>query len=270
MAMTGPAPFACHNIAVDRLTKSFGAKPVLHQISFNVRPGEILAIVGNSGCGKSVLLRHLVGLEMPDHGEVRIADESLGELDDRELLEVQKNFGVLFQGGALIDYLTVKENVSFRLQREGLLAPGEIKQLAVEALAMVGLEEAGDHDKKPAELSGGMRKRVGLARAIVASPKILLYDEPTSELDPVYSNVIDDLILRVWEKKKATSIVITHDVRTLKRIRHRVLMLKGVQPEDCRDPAASNLIFDGTVAEFLASSQPEILEYLRRYKEENE
>jgi phospholipid/cholesterol/gamma-HCH transport system ATP-binding protein len=210
-------------IEVHDLKKHFGSLPVLQGVTFSVEKGEAISIIGVSGGGKSVLLKHLVGLLTPDSGEVRIDSRNIAGLDERQLLPVRRKFGMLFQSAALFDSLTVEENVAFVLSRERQTSPEEISKRVAEVLDMVGLE--GTQKKKPAELSGGMRKRVGLARAVIYRPEILLYDEPTTGLDPIASDTIDQLIIRVVEKLKATSIAVTHDMRSARRIGHRILML---------------------------------------------
>ncbi|MDX1953164.1 MAG: ABC transporter ATP-binding protein [Verrucomicrobiota bacterium] len=212
-------------IEVRNLHKSFGAQKVLDGISFEIGKGESAVIIGRSGCGKSVLLKHLVGLLIPDSGEVLIDGENLAGMDERQLLPVRRKFGMLFQSAALFDSLTVGENVGFVLRRENELSPSEIMQRVEETLEMVELP--GIQNKKPAELSGGMRKRVGLARAIVYKPEIILYDEPTTGLDPVVSDSIDQLILRVCEQLKVTSVVVTHDTRSMRRVGNQIIMLVG-------------------------------------------
>jgi phospholipid/cholesterol/gamma-HCH transport system ATP-binding protein len=210
-------------IEVKDLKKSFGAQKVLDGISFKIEPGDSVVIIGGSGCGKSVLLKHLIGLIRPDSGEVIIDDEHLNAFDERRLLEVRRKFGMLFQSAALFDSLNVAENISFVLRRERQLSENEIAQRVEEVLEMVELP--GTQKKKPSELSGGMRKRVGLARAIIYKPEILLYDEPTTGLDPVVSDSIDQLIIRVREQLKITTVVVTHDTRSMRRVGQRILMM---------------------------------------------
>jgi phospholipid/cholesterol/gamma-HCH transport system ATP-binding protein len=205
------------------LHKSFDRNPVLNGVDLRIETGESVVIIGRSGGGKSVLLKHLIGLLLPDSGAVRVDGEDLAAMDERQLLQVRRKYGMVFQGSALFDSMTVAENVGFVLQREGTCKPSEIAQRVAEALAMVDL--GGTEDKKPAELSGGMRKRVGLARSIIYQPQILLYDEPTTGLDPVVADSIDRLILRVSEQLKVTSIAVTHDMRSARRIGRRILML---------------------------------------------
>lgn len=210
-------------IEVRNITRSFGAHRVLDGVSLSIGRSESAVIIGRSGCGKSVLLKHIIGLIPPDSGEVWIAGRNIVGMDERELLEVRRRFGMLFQSAALFDSMTVAENVGFALRRERKWTEAEIARKISEALEMVDLR--GIEQKKPSELSGGMRKRVGLARAIVYQPEILLYDEPTTGLDPVVSDSIDQLIERVCERLKVTSVVVTHDMRTVRRVGQRVFML---------------------------------------------
>jgi phospholipid/cholesterol/gamma-HCH transport system ATP-binding protein len=210
-------------IEVCNLRKSFGPHRVLDDVSFSVKKGEAVTIIGVSGGGKSVLLKHLVGLLTPDQGEVLIEGENIAKMNERQLLPVRRKFGMLFQGAALFDSMTVEENVSFVLRRERQLSDKEITQRVEEVLGLVDL--SGTQKKKPAELSGGMRKRVGLARAVVYRPEIILYDEPTTGLDPIVSDSIDQLIIRVVQQLKVTSIAVTHDMRSARRIGQRILML---------------------------------------------
>jgi phospholipid/cholesterol/gamma-HCH transport system ATP-binding protein len=210
-------------IEVHDLRKSFSLHKVLDGVTLSIKTGESVVIIGASGGGKSVLLRHLIGLVAPDSGDVRIDGQTLNGLNERELIKVRRKFGMLFQGAALFDSLTVEENVSFLLTREGKTSREEIRCRVREVLEMVEL--TGSEEKKPAELSGGMRKRVGLARAIVYRPEIVLYDEPTTGLDPIVSDSIDQLILRVCERLNVTSVVVTHDMRSARRIGQRILML---------------------------------------------
>jgi phospholipid/cholesterol/gamma-HCH transport system ATP-binding protein len=212
-------------IEVRDLKKSFGPQRVLDGVSFRIETGESVVIIGRSGCGKSILLKHLIGLLISDEGEVLVDGEILGTMNERQLLRVRHKFGMLFQGAALFDSLTVAENVGFALRRLGKLTEAEIAKKVGEALEMVELP--GVEEKKPSELSGGMRKRVGLARAIVYQPEIVLYDEPTTGLDPIVADSIDQLILRVCERLKVTTVVVTHDMRSARRIGQRIMMLHG-------------------------------------------
>ena len=210
-------------IEARQLKKSFGPQRVLDGVDLRVEKGESVVIIGRSGGGKSILLKHLIGLLRPDEGDVIIDGESIAEMNERQLLKVRRKFGMLFQGAALFDSLTVAENVAFVFQREGKLTEPEISKKVDQALDMVDL--GGTQDKKPAELSGGMRKRVGLARAIVYEPEIVLFDEPTTGLDPIVADSIDQLIVRVREQLDVTTVAVTHDMRSARRIGQRILML---------------------------------------------
>ena len=210
-------------IEVRDLTKSFGSQKILDGVSFRIETGDSVVIIGRSGCGKSVLLKHLIGLLKPDNGQVLIDDENIVPMNERELLRVRQKFGMLFQGSALFDSMTVSDNVGFALWHNRKLPPAEVAQRVAAALEVVDLP--GTENKKPAELSGGMKKRVGLARAIIYQPEIVLYDEPTTGLDPVVADSIDQLILRVRDRFKVTSVVVTHDMRSARRLGQRILML---------------------------------------------
>jgi phospholipid/cholesterol/gamma-HCH transport system ATP-binding protein len=210
-------------IEVRDLKKRFGVQQVLDGASLRIESGESVVIIGRSGGGKSILLKHIVGLLQPDSGEVLIDGQNIANLNERELLKVRSKFGMLFQSAALFDSLTVEENVGFVLKRSKKWTPKEIELRVARALEMVELP--GTQKKKPSELSGGMRKRVGLARAIIYEPQIILYDEPTTGLDPVVSDSIDRLIIRVCDELKVTSVVVTHDMRSTRRVGKRIFML---------------------------------------------
>ncbi len=205
------------------LFKSFGTHPVLQGTNLKIDTGEAVVIIGRSGGGKSLLLKHLIGLLLPDSGAVLIDGEDISHKNERQLLQVRQKFGMLFQGAALFDSMTVAENVGFPLRRERKWTEQEISAKVSEALAMVELP--GIEKQKPAELSGGMRKRVGLARAIVYRPQIILYDEPTTGLDPVVADSIDRLIIGIHQRLKVTTVAVTHDMRSAGRIAQRILML---------------------------------------------
>ncbi len=210
-------------IEVRHLSKSFGSHQVLEDVSLRIDKGESVVIIGRSGGGKSVLLKHLIGLLKPDTGEVLVEGENIVPMSERELLRVRHKFGMLFQGAALFDSMTVAENVGFACFRERELTESQIRHKVAEVLEMVDLP--GIEDKNPSELSGGMRKRVGLARAIIYQPEIVLYDEPTTGLDPIVSDSIDKLILRVRDRLDVTTVVVTHDMRSARRLGQRILML---------------------------------------------
>ncbi len=204
------------------LKKSFGAQLILDGVNLRIENGESVAIIGRSGGGKSVLLKHLIGLLQPDEGDVLVDGESISHMNERQLLRVREKFGMVFQGAALFDSMTVAENVAFPLRHRKYTA-AETAQRVAAALEMVDLP--GTQKKKPAELSGGMRKRVGLARAIIYEPQIILYDEPTTGLDPIVSDSIDKLIIRVRDQFKVTSVVVTHDMRSARRVGNHVFLL---------------------------------------------
>ncbi len=210
-------------IEVRQLYKRFGTLPVLEDVSFRIEKGESVVIIGRSGGGKSVLLKHIIGLLKPDSGSVLIDNEDIVPMNERELLHVRRKFGMLFQGAALFDSMSVADNIGFVFHREHSLAEAEIRSRVAEMLEMVDLP--GTEEKNPSELSGGMRKRVGLARAIIYRPQIVLYDEPTTGLDPIVSDSIDHLILRVRDRLDVTTVVVTHDMRSAKRLGQRILML---------------------------------------------
>jgi phospholipid/cholesterol/gamma-HCH transport system ATP-binding protein len=210
-------------IEVRHLSKQFGSQLILDSVDLQIESGESAVIIGRSGGGKSVLLKHLIGLLQPDTGDVLVDGVSIVGMNERQLLHVREKFGMVFQGAALFDSMTVAENVAFPLERKKKYTPGEIDKRVAAALDMVDLP--GTQNKKPAELSGGMRKRVGLARAIIYEPQILLYDEPTTGLDPIMSDCIDKLIIRVRDTLKVTSVVVTHDMRSAQRVGNHVFLL---------------------------------------------
>ena len=198
-------------IEIIDLHKSFAGKEVLKGIDLQINEGETLAIIGRSGCGKSVLLKHIVALLFPDKGDVKIEGKSILNLDEKSLYKIRTQFGFLFQGAALFDSMTVEENVGLPLvENDNSISKIDIDKAVAEKLELVGLP--GIQKLKPAELSGGMRKRVGLARALIANPKYILYDEPTTGLDPIMSDSIDQLIKDLSDKLNVTSIVVTHDM----------------------------------------------------------
>ncbi|MFM8878021.1 MAG: ABC transporter ATP-binding protein [Verrucomicrobiota bacterium] len=232
-------------IQVRDVTKNFGNQRVLRGVSLDIERGEAVVIIGRSGGGKSILLKHLIGLLQPDSGVVRVDGEDLAQMDERSLLRVRRKYGMLFQMAALFDSLTVDENVGFVLRRQGLESESEIRRRIGEALEMVELPGIGH--KMPSELSGGMRKRVGLARAIVYRPEIVLYDEPTTGLDPIAADNIDRLIRRVWETLHVTSIAVTHDMKSARTISNRILMLHE-----------GRIYSEGPTADILESTDPVI------------
>lgn len=210
-------------IRVVDLHKAFGGNKVLRGVNFRLRRGETLVIIGQSGCGKSVLLKHIMGLLKPDRGKVFVDDMEITSLGEDELHAITKKFGMLFQGTALFDSMTVGENVAFGLERYTDYSKEQIKDLVRENLAKVGLRDI-EH-LMPYELSGGMRKRVGLARAIAYKPDIILYDEPSTGIDPIRADAINDLIIRMKKEMNATELIITHDMVSAYKIADRIGML---------------------------------------------
>lgn len=227
-------------IDLKNIHKSFGRLVVLRDISLAIESGHVLVVIGASGTGKSVLLKHIVGLLKPDKGQVWFDGQRIDNLPERELADVRQNFGFLFQMGALFDSINVLENVAFPLVEHTRRPREEIDAIARQKLAMVGLPDVGH--KMPMELSGGQRKRVALARAIALDPKVILYDEPTTGLDPIRSDVINELIIKLQRELKVTSIVVTHDMNSAFKVADRIVMLHE-----------GKVAFDGTVAEIKAS-----------------
>jgi phospholipid/cholesterol/gamma-HCH transport system ATP-binding protein len=229
--------------------KAFGPKVVLDGFTLEVREGETMVIIGYSGTGKSVAIKHIVGLLEPDAGEVWVDGQEVPRLPRRELYELRSHIGYVFQFAALFDSFTIGDNVAMGLRKQGKLGPGEIEDRVYEALDLVDLPDVAD--RFPAELSGGMRKRVGIARAIALRPKYILYDEPTTGLDPVTSAVIDELMVRMREKLGVTSVVITHDMRSAYTVGSRIAMLYEGRVRQV-----------GTVEEIQRTSDPVVRQFI--------
>ena len=210
-------------IEIINLCKAFNGHKVLDNLNLNINTGETTVIIGRSGCGKSVLLKHIIGILKPDSGQILINEKDVAKMDEKELSDLRLKFGMLFQGAALFDSMNVYENVGFNLIEHTNAGKKEIDKAVKESLALVGLK--GIEDKKPAELSGGMRKRVGLARAICMRPQIMLYDEPTTGVDPIMGDAINDLIVELHNKLKVTGIAVTHDMTSAYKIANRIAML---------------------------------------------
>lgn len=237
-------------ISVRGLRKSFGTKEVLRGVDLDVRAGESLVILGGSGTGKSVLLKHLIGLLQPNEGSVEVDGVDLASLDRAELIDFRRRYGMSFQEGALFDSMTVHDNIAFPLRRSRpKRSRDEIETRVEECLDLVGLE--GQGPKMPSELSGGMRRRVGFARSIALEPDILLFDEPTTGLDPVMTAVIDDVILHLKESLGSTSVTITHDLKSAFRIADRVAMIHRGQILLVDEPEAFRDTDDARVRQFL-------------------
>jgi phospholipid/cholesterol/gamma-HCH transport system ATP-binding protein len=239
-------------IEVENLYKSFGRQPVLQGVNLNINDGETMVIVGRSGCGKSVLLKLIVGLLKPDKGWVKVEGQIMSELKEKELYKIRTKFGYLFQGAALFDSMTVEENVALPLFESKDRPPqNEIDRAVEEKLELVGLP--GIQKLKPSELSGGMRKRVGLARALITDPQYIFYDEPTTGLDPIMSDSIDNLIHDVKSKVKATALVVTHDMFSVKNVADRVAMMHE-----------GKVYFVGTPDELMNSTDDTIYQFIKR------
>ena len=253
-------------VELQRVSVAFGHQHVLRDIDLSIPRGQTLAIIGESGCGKTVMLKTIIGLLRPTQGSVCFDSRNLAELSERELSQQRLRFGFLFQQAALFDSMTIAQNIAFPLRQHSTKSPDEIHHITSSRLAEVGLPESILH-KKPAELSGGMRKRVGLARALALEPEIMLYDEPTTGLDPIMSDVINELILSTRQHHPVTSIVVTHDMRTAQKVADRVVMLyplsrlKVDEPQVIYDgpPEIIEQAFDSRVSQFVRGEAGERL-----------
>lgn len=217
--MASPEPI----IEVKDLHKSFGGIKVLTGIQLDIPEGSTCVILGGSGSGKTVLMKHMIGLLKPDSGQVIVDGEDIVPLDERELERVRKKFGMVFQGAALFDSMTVYENVSFPLREHQKLPEAEVQEIVRQKLSIVGLKDV--ENRFPSDLSGGMRKRVGLARAIILDPKIVLYDEPTTGLDPITTDYVDEMILAAKKELGVTSVVISHDIASAFKVADKIAFL---------------------------------------------
>jgi phospholipid/cholesterol/gamma-HCH transport system ATP-binding protein len=236
-------------VRVEALSKSFGTQVVLKGISLEVGRGETVSVLGRSGTGKSVLLKLIIGLHKPDSGSIRVNGEEVTKLPLKELNEVRKKVGFLFQQAALYDSLTIKENVGFPLRRHSRMSDEESRKRVRELLASVGMEK--DAHKLPGELSGGMQKRVGLARALALEPEIILFDEPTAGLDPITAAEIDDLILRLQKERHMTSVVVTHDIHSARAVSDRVALMRDGQ-----------VVIEGAFEDLQKSRDPFVMQFL--------
>ena len=241
-------------IVIEDLVRTFDGRRVLDGVNLKIYKGETMVIMGGSGCGKSTLLRHMIGSLKPDSGRVLMKGVDISRLHSDSLDELKKGFGMLFQSGALLDYMTVEENIALPLKEHTNLDPEVIEIMVKMKLELVGLR--GFQNLKPSQLSGGMKKRVGLARAIAMDPEIVLYDEPTAGLDPIMSAVIDKLIADLSKKLLITSVVVTHDMQSVFRIADRIAMLHKGKVLEVGTPTEIKATKNGLVRQFI-EGQPE-------------
>jgi phospholipid/cholesterol/gamma-HCH transport system ATP-binding protein len=245
-------------VEIRGLSVRFARQPVLREINLTIPRGQTLVIIGESGCGKTVLLKSIIGLIQPTEGQVLFDGHDLSKLNSRELSKLRVRYGFLFQGAALFDSMTNYENVAFPLREHTRKSRTEIDSIVRELINSVGLNES-MLLKRPAELSGGMRKRVGLARALTLKPDLMLYDEPTTGLDPIMSDVINELIMKVRQQYPLTSIVVTHDMHTAKKVPDRVIMLYPLSRLGSSEP---QMIFDGTPADLVRSRDKRVSQFI--------
>ncbi|MCB0722246.1 MAG: ABC transporter ATP-binding protein [Ignavibacteriae bacterium] len=238
-------------IEIKDLYKRFGSNEVLRGVNLTIHDGETMVIIGRSGCGKSVLLKHIIGLLEPDKGEIYIEGHNIVDMKEKEIYELRKKFGFLFQGAALFDSMSVGENVGLALKENTNMSKDEIARVVEDKLETVGL--SGIEEMRPADLSGGMKKRVSLARSLATDPEYILYDEPTTGLDPVMSDQIDDLIKELADKLKVTSIVVTHDIFSVYDVADRVAMMHE-----------GKIYFVGTPKELVETDDKLIRDFLHR------
>ena len=245
-------------VEVRKLNVRFGQQHVLRNITLTIPHGQTLALIGESGCGKTVLMKSIIGLQRPTTGKVIFDGRDLSALTDHELAITRTRFGFLFQNAALFDSMTIGQNVAFPLRQHRKLAEQELRQMVLARLAEVGLPES-IVTKKPAQLSGGMRKRVGMARALIMDPEIMLYDEPTTGLDPIMSDVINELILQARDQQHVTGLVVTHDMRTARKVADRVVM---VYPVARLEPGEPQILYDGPPTELDHADDPRVRQFV--------
>ncbi|HZT78671.1 MAG TPA: ABC transporter ATP-binding protein [Gemmataceae bacterium] len=273
MSSTGPTPGQAALppgaspsplIALERVSMQFGGQRVLHEIDLGIQRGQTVVVIGESGCGKTVLLKLIIGLLRPTAGRVTFDGKVLADLPDAELTRERLRFGFLFQGAALFDSLSVFDNVAFGLRAQRKLGEPDIREKVRQHLLEVGLPP-GVERKMPAELSGGMKKRVGLARALALDPEVMLYDEPTTGLDPIMSDVINELILQTRRRHPVTSLVVTHDMKTATKVADRVVMFF---PLARLRPGERQVLFDGTPEQLRQAQDSRVRQFIEGEAEE--
>jgi phospholipid/cholesterol/gamma-HCH transport system ATP-binding protein len=245
-------------ISLQQASMQFDGQRVLHAVDLDVQRGQTVCVIGESGCGKTVLLKLLIGLLRPTVGRALFDGKVLTDMPERELTKQRRRFGFLFQGAALFDSLTIYDNVAFGLHALGRKSESEIREVVQQRLQEVGLPES-VMAKKPADLSGGMKKRVGLARALALDPEVMLYDEPTTGLDPIMTDVINELILQTRRKHPVTSVVVTHEMKTVLKVADRVVML---YPLARLTPGENQVLFDGTPDQLRQSTDERVRQFV--------
>ncbi len=245
-------------VEVKDLSIQFGSQEVLRDISIDIPAGQTLALLGESGCGKTVLMKTVIGLIRPTMGQVLFDSENINQLTEYQLSHLRLRFGFVFQNAALFDSMTIGQNVAFPLRQHGRFTDEQVREMVYSRLSEVGLPDSVVF-KKPAELSGGMRKRVGLARALIMNPELIMYDEPTTGLDPIMSDVINELIIRTRRRNPVTSIVVTHDMNTAQKVADRVIML---MPLTRLEPDEPQIVFDGTFSEMGACRDRRVQQFI--------
>jgi phospholipid/cholesterol/gamma-HCH transport system ATP-binding protein len=244
-------------LQLDQVSITFGQQHVLRDVTWNVQRGETIAVVGESGCGKTCVLKLLIGLLAPTRGRILFDGKSWIDLPEREVVKQRLRFGFLFQGAALFDSMTVFENIAFSLREQKRASGDALREMVRQRLREVGLSP-GVESKKPAELSGGMKKRVGLARALAVDPEVMLYDEPTTGLDPIMTDVINELILQTRRNRPVTSVIVTHEMRTVHKVADRVIMLTPLAALGPHDP---QVIFNGPPSELTDNADERVRQF---------